>query len=191
METHQLCNPQEWQGFPFLAKPPSATPYRRCGRQPTYGEGPTIDGRGDPYGGGRPWEGEATGAGNRGVDCDEGRGAGRGSMTEAAGDGDSQRGGGVINGKSGSSWGGRACETEPERDEYGGGSGASGATNEGGSEGSEADSSRGVVLHQTCTGGTIEECQNSVGGESYLPTRGRSVTVVRAPTRGPTAARRR
>ena len=45
----------------------------------------------------------ATGAGNRGVVCNEGRGAGGGPMTEDVGNGDSYLGGGVINGKSGSS----------------------------------------------------------------------------------------
>ena len=64
----------------------------------------------------------ATEAGNRSVDCDEGRGAGRGPMSKGAGDGGSYRGGGVIDGKSGRSWRGGARKTEPERDEYGGGS---------------------------------------------------------------------
>ena len=53
-----------------------------------------------------------TGAGNRGIDCDEGQGAGGGPMTEGTGDGDSYRGGGVIDGKNGISGSGGAGEAK-------------------------------------------------------------------------------
>ena len=72
-----------------------------------------------------------TGAGNCGVDCDEGRGTGGGPMTESAGDGDSYLGGGVIYGKNGISGQGGAGEAETERDMYGGGNGTMGVTNVG------------------------------------------------------------
>ena len=52
-------------------------------------------------------------AGNRGIDCDEGRGAGIGPMAQGAGDGDSYRGGGVIH-KNGISRRGGAGEAETE-----------------------------------------------------------------------------
>ena len=56
-------------------------------------------------------------------------------MTEEAGIGDSYRGGGVIDGKSGNSGRGGAGEVVTGRDTQGGGSGATGVTNIGGGDG--------------------------------------------------------
>ena len=56
-------------------------------------------------------------------------------------------------------------------------------TNLAGDGGVRLTVAEGVVLHETCIGGTTEECRYSVGGsESCIPTRGRSYLYI--PTHG-------
>ena len=55
---------------------------------------------------------------------------------------------------------------EPERDAYGGGSGASSVTNVGGGDSAtRLTVTEGVVLCETCNEGTTEECRDKVGAE--------------------------
>ena len=100
-------------------------------------------------------------------------------MLEGARDSGSQRGGGIIDGKSGSNWRGGVRETKPERDEYGGGSGGSGGSrvmNVGGARLTAAE--RGGPARDVCRGNHrgMSRQRGGGGNESYLPTRGRSET---------------
>ena len=89
-----------------------------------------------------------------------------GPITMRDGDSDSYRGGGVIDGKSGSNWQGGAHGTEPERDMYRGGAVPKGVTNVGAGDGvARLTVAKGVALHETCTGETTSECRNDGGGE--------------------------
>ena len=72
-------------------------------------------------------------------------------MTTCDGDGDTYRGGGVIDRKSGSNWRGLARDTEPEQDVYGGGGTPSGVLNVGGGDGStRLTVAEGVALREMC-----------------------------------------
>ena len=63
---------------------------------------------------------------------------------------------------------------------------ASGVTNVvGGDGGARMTVAEGVVLHETCTWGTTDECRDSVGGARVGGVR-QSVAAVRMPTRRPT-----
>ena len=77
---------------------------------------------------------------------------------------------------------GGACETELERDVYGGGAGPTGVTNAGGGDGgTRLTVAEGVVLREARVGETTSECCDDGGARELPPDtweqRRRSVTV--------------
>ena len=71
---------------------------------------------------------------------------------------------------------GGVCDTELERDMYGGGAGPTGKTTIGGDEGARLTVAEGLALREACAGETTNECHHDGGHGSCLPTSGRSET---------------
>ena len=85
-------------------------------------------------------------------------------------DGDTYQGGGVIGGKSGSSWRGGVRDTEPEQDVYGGVAGPNRVMNVGGGDGgTRLTVAEGAALREICARETTKECRDNDGEGGELP----------------------